>query len=284
LTTSLGLGLLHNYLENEGYDPDDYRLLGGGSEPVLTLLAGPGEEDQLLLRLFSDQHADLLDLEFARRNGEAGCLFPDVSAQRVNIAGLPALSIRLDGENVLSVGGVEAKPEAVAHFQVFLELASQKDFQANTVPVPFTLRQEEITENLIKASRIPGEHRQGCAELVPLVSVILEHIGRIPPGMIPSSPLRPSDLCRTKAGDVHYIGAQRWFIGRAGDCWGEGPAWGKAAENLSARHSGSDRMILNLARLNAETRVLQRALGQFKLQRVLGVIESIRSSLQTLAK
>jgi hypothetical protein len=237
----------------------------------------------LLIRVFGSQHEEKRDLELLRReNSRQSALFPDLVLQGGVVAGFPAIEVELNSPEVLAdLSTAVTRDQAIA-FQLEREVASVLAFTGGEITASTGFVESEFRERLERAGRIPGAHASGCAELGGRIGQALERINALPPALVPSKPLGPSDFYTSHTSSLCYLGGHTWSVGRIGDSWGGAKRYEKPLNSSIRNHELDGVMDVHVVMLNAHLRELYRALQVFQLRQLVASVKAVNSRLKRL--
>ena len=284
LSTAVGSRKWAEYVRAAGYAPRDFVVLGAPTGPSLSLLVGPDQDKQLLVRIFGAQHASLRDAELTRRSeaGQSG-LYPVAETSRAIIAGFPALTVQLDSPSSRVDTATAPNREQVIGFQLEREIASLEALAGVSTAVTMKTAEDYI-DNLERLCRIPGDHVEPCRALIPMMPRAVELVRNVPVVLVPQRPLGPADCYVAGDQTLSFLGGVTWSVGRMGDSWGKAADYERILDAQLERHeSGPGAVSPPLAALNAELGQLNRALVDFRLGQIAGLARAVQTRMGTLA-
>ena len=268
-STTPGARLLEEFFEQRGYRRRNYEVLGSGFPGALSLLCGPDENVQLLLRVFSIQRELSRDLELLKRNEvDGGGVFPEVSSIAASVAGFPAIEMRLDSPEQQVNLEVRPRRKDAVGFQIEREIGSLVNFPGQNSSLPSDIDEEGFIESLEQVMRLPGSHLAPCQKLLKVVPEMLARIASLPAALIPQSPVRERDLYFSTTGEIRYLGGEAWGVGRVGDSWRATPLYVETFQTYLARQESTIVLDVDAVLLNSELRALMNALSRFQLSDV----------------
>ena len=268
-STPPGARLLEEFFERRGYPRRNFQVVGSGFPGALSLLCGPDEDVQLLVRVFPLQREVNRNHELIRRNEPGGGgIFPELLCSATSVAGFPAIEARLDSPRQRMNLGVKPGRQDAVGFQIERELGSLASFPGQSYSLPGDIEEDKLIDALKRAMRLPGSHLAPCQRLLQVVPETLNRIATLPAALIPQSPVHEKDLYFSSTGEIRYLGGEAWGVGRVGDSWRATPLYAKTLKTYLAGQEPTAPLDVDAVLLNTEMRALMDALSRFQLSDV----------------
>lgn len=272
------------FLSDAGFAEGDFRVVGTARRQVVSLIAGPREHSQLLLRVFGRQHQEAQRLELVRRlDATPASPYPRLHTEPRPVAGLPSLVVRLEDDAVRLDPDGEVSQEDIVRFQLRHELESITYLATQQSQMsPILLSEDVLVGALERAARIPGGHARACLSLIPELPAVFRVIESLPLSVVPSKPLTSRECYPTVSGHPAYLGGVKWGIGRPGDGWGKTSRYEKSLK--AVRKEGSWIPVeTELILLNAHLAALHRKLLSWELKDVESNVLIVKKRMDVLA-
>ena len=279
-SSRVGVARLGKILEARGFEPHDFKFLGAISGQSVSVLAGQKESEQRLFRVFGLKYEQERDRELRWRN-EPHTLspYPPGRADRLTLAGFPALEVALDTRAVTAGARSSATRPAAMRFQIEKELDGVLALDDLSQPRLDHVFWTELFEYLDRARRIPGSHQKDCEKLQKLLPQARDLIKTLPASLVPSRALVATDLYLARDKTVCYLGGHTWTIGRMGDAWGKVATYASALRELLDKET--DKVVQpKLVLLNAEVHELERTLRRFRVDNLAANSKAIGALLR----
>lgn len=282
-STVPGLRRLENQLKEHGYRRRDLVVLGSAVRGALSVLCGPTQSAQVLLRIFPLEQRVRRDNELRHRTQVgSGGIFGELSATETTVAGFPALELFLTtDQDQVDLAAAPTKHQ-VALFQIDRELDSSNALREKNLHFETAFDNAQLFDSLERVTRIPGDHAGPCRELQGRIEEVVMHIDTLPPALVPTRPLRPHDCYISKSGQVRFLGGPQWSVGQLGDAWRPVNGYERALNDVLEAGRRSEDLVHRAALLNADLQVLQIALSRFRLAQVAAACRSVTNRLNDL--
>lgn len=283
-SSKVGIARLGKILEARGFEPDDFKFLGAIPGQSVSVLAGQKESEQRLFRVFGIKYQDGRDRELRWRN-EPHTLspYPPGRADKLTVAGFPALEVALDTRSVTAGARSSATRPAAMRFQIKKEVDGVLALDDFSQPPLDHVFWTELFEYLDGARRIPGSHQTDCEKLRKLLPQARELIKTLPASLVPSRPLVATDLYIARDKTVCYLGGHTWTIGRMGDAWGKVTSYASVSREVLDKETYKV-VQPKLVLLNAGVHELDRTLRRFRLDNLAANSKAIGALLQSAQK
>lgn len=279
-SSKVGIARLGKILESRGFEPHDFQFLGAISGQSVSVLAGRKDSEQRLFRVFGLKYEQDRDRELRWRN-EPHTLspYPPGYADKLPVAGFPALEVALDTRAVTAGARSSATRPAAMRFQIEKELDGVLALNDLSKPRLDHVFWTELFEYLDRARRIPGRHQADCEKLRILLPQARDLIKTLPASLVPSRPLAATDLYVARDKTMCYLGGHTWTIGRMGDAWGKVATYASVLRELLDKDTENP-VQPKLVLLNGEVHELERTLRRFRLDNLAANSKAIGARLR----
>jgi len=280
LTSAVGRQQLDRELRRMGVGDRDWRIVAPESSP-LSIVCSLRDGNQNLIRIFPANARSERDREYRLRELDQNEFFRPLTSIRGELfAGFPSVILKLEHPGEQLDFTAEVSRESVARFQI------QREIESVTVdlrhPTWLQLNRDEFADQLVRLSRIPGEHAKTSLILAERLSEIVEHVSNLPSARVPSSILRSEDFYAAKDGTINLLNGSVWTRGHIGDQWGDIRIFAPMFHRIADESEMVAAIPLNSILLNAEIHSLSREMRRFHLGRAGVTVGQVLSRLDQM--